>query len=122
VYHGIWRELLTAISRNSQETHGNSEKKWYFPSAVSEATHNQWTVCQILVHLELFSGIRRLNEEIATFYARQNIFLTAEEITTFQGQRSDGGAFDAKGEQCVFLEFTRSIDSVSSSDGRIERT
>jgi len=63
----------------------------------------------------LFSGIRRLNEDIATFHARQNIFLT-EEITTFQGRRPDGVAFDAKGKQCVFLEFTRPMDSVSSLD------
>jgi len=42
--------------------------------------------------------------------------LTTDEITTFQGRRPDGVAFDAKGEQCVFLEFTRPMDSVSSSD------
>jgi len=60
----------------------------------------------------LFSGIKRPNEEIAT----QNIFLTAEEITTFQGRRPDRLAFDAKGKQCVFQEFTRTMNSVSSSD------
>jgi len=64
----------------------------------------------------LFSEINQLEKEIATFHARQNISLTAAEITTFQGRRQDGVAFDAKGKQCVFLEFTRSMDSVSSSD------
>ena len=54
-----------------------------------------------------------LTEEIATFHARQNIFLTSEEITTFYSRRPDGGAFDAKGTQCVFLEF---MDSLTSSD------
>jgi len=83
VYHGIWRELLTAISRNSVETHDDGERKWYSASAVSEATHDEWTVRQILVHLGLFFGIRRINEEIVTFHARQNIVLTSEEITTF---------------------------------------
>jgi len=38
VHHGIWRELPTDISRNSLETHNDSERKWYFLSAVSEAT------------------------------------------------------------------------------------
>ena len=98
MHHGIWCELLTAISSNSLEAQDDSENKWYFPSAVSEATHDEWTVRQILVHLGLFSGIRRLEEEIAIFHARQNIFLTAAEITTFHGRRPDGVVFDAKGK------------------------
>jgi len=69
VHHGIWCELLTAISRNSVENHDDSERNWYFPSAVSEATHDaEWTVRPILVHLGLFSGIRRLNEDVITFH------------------------------------------------------
>jgi len=51
VHHSIWR----AISRNSLETHDHGERKWYFPSAVSEATHDKWTVRQILVHLRTFA-------------------------------------------------------------------
>ena len=73
MHHGIWRELLTAIRWKSLETHDDGERKWYFPSAVSEATYDEWTVRQILVHLGLFSGIRRLNDEIVTFHARQNM-------------------------------------------------
>ena len=90
VHHGIWCELLTAISRNSLEAHDNGKRKWYFLSAVSEATHDKWTFRQILVHLGLFSGIRQLNDEIITFYAQQNIVSTSEEITSFYGQRPDG--------------------------------
>jgi len=98
VHHSIWHELLTAISRNFVEVYDDGEKKWYLTSPVSEATHDGWTVCQILLHLGLFSGIRRLNEEITTFHARQNIFLTASKITTFQGRRPDGVGFDEKGK------------------------
>jgi len=82
VHLGIWRQLLTAISRNSLETHDDGEKKGFFPSTVSEAIHNEWTVRQILVHLGLFSTIRRLEEEVATFHEQQHIYLTAGEITT----------------------------------------
>jgi len=64
----------------------------------------------------LFSGIRQLIEEIVTFHARQNIVVTSKEITTFCGRRPDGVAFDGKGKQCVFLEFTRPIDPVTASD------
>jgi len=116
VHHGIWRELLTAISRNSVETHDGGERKWYFPSVVSEATHDEWTVRQILVHLCLFSGIRRLIGDVTAFYVRQNIVLTSQETSSFYSRRPDGVAFDAKRKHCVFLEFTRPMDSVTSSE------
>jgi len=32
------------------------------------------------------------------------------------GRRPNGVAFDTKGKQCVFLEFIRPMDSVTSSD------
>jgi len=83
VHHSIWRVLLTAISRNFVETHDDGERKWYFLSAVSEATHDEWAVRQILVHLDLFSGIRNLIDDVFTFHARQNIVLTSHEITSF---------------------------------------
>jgi len=64
VHHSIWREVLTAISRNSVESHDHGNRKLYFPSAVSKAIHDEWTVRQILVHLGLFSGIKRLREDL----------------------------------------------------------
>ena len=61
VHHGIWRELLTAISRNSVESHNDGTRKWYFLS-----THDEWTIRQILVHLGLFSGIGSLRAVLKT--------------------------------------------------------
>jgi len=117
VHHGIWRELFTAISRNSVESHDNGKRKWYFLSAVSEATHDEWTVCQILVHLGLFSGIKSQRADVTEFHARQDIVLTDEEITSFYSRRPDGVVLDDKNlnKHCVFLEFTRPIDLVTSS-------
>ena len=66
VHHGIWHELLTAIRRNSLETHDDGKRQWHFPSAVSMATHDEWTVRQIIVYLGLFSGIRRLKERTSS--------------------------------------------------------
>jgi len=65
------------------ETHDDGERKVYFPSAVSEVTHDKWTVRQILVQLGLSSGIRRLVENVITFHARQNFFLTSQAIPSF---------------------------------------
>jgi len=108
-------ELLTAISRNSVESHDDGTRKWHFPSAVSEATHDDWTVRQILVHLGLFSDIKSLRADVTDFHTRQGIVLTDEEITSFYSLRPDGVAFDDKNKHWVLLEFTRPIDSLSSS-------
>jgi len=117
VHHGIWRELLTAISRNSVESHDVGTRKWYFPSAVSEAIYDEWTVRRILVHLDLFSDIKSLRADITDFHARQGIVLTDVEITSFCSLRPDGVAFDDKNKHCVLLEFTRPMDSVGGRLG-----
>jgi len=100
------------------EPHDDGNRNLYFPSAVSEATHDKWTVLQILVHLGLFSGIKSLKSDITEFHARQDIDLTDEEITCFYSRRPDGVAFDDKNKRCVFLEFTRPMDSVTLTGGR----
>jgi len=97
------------------ESHDDGKRKFSFPSAVSETTHDEWTVRQILVHLGLFSGIKRLRADVTEFHARQDIVLTDLEITSFYSRKPDGVAFDDKNKHCVFLEFTRPNDSVTSS-------
>jgi len=82
---------------------------------VSEPTHDEWTVHQILVHLGLFSEIKSLRADVTEFHAQQDIFLTDEEITSFYSQRPNGVAFNNKHKHCVFLEITRPMDSVTSS-------
>jgi len=99
------------------ESHDDGTRKWNFPSAVGEATHDEWTVRQILVHLGLFFEIKSLRADVTEFHARQGIVLTDVEITSFRGYslRPDGVAFDDKNKHCVLLKFTRPMDSVSSS-------
>ena len=85
---------------------------------VSEATHDECTVRQILVHLGLFSDIKSLRADVTDFHARQDIVLTDDEITSFYSRTPDGIAFDDKNKRCVFLEFTRPMDSVTLTGGR----
>ena len=61
------------------ESHDDGIHKWYF----SEATHDEWTVRQILVHLGLFSDIKSLRADVTDFHTRQGMVLTDEEITSF---------------------------------------
>jgi len=43
VHHGIWKELLTVISRNFTDTHDEQGEKWFFPFAVNETSRIEWT-------------------------------------------------------------------------------
>jgi len=65
------------------ESHDYGNRNWYFPSAVSEAIHDEWTVRQILVHLGLFSGIKSLGADVTEFHAREDIVLADKEISSF---------------------------------------
>ena len=67
------------------------------------------------MHLGLSSEIKSLRADVTEFHARQGIVLTDEEITSFYSWRPDGVAFDDKYKHCVFLEFIRPMDSVTSS-------
>jgi len=71
-------------------------------------------VQQILVHLDLFSAPRILYEEIEFHALKLGITLTKAKILTFLACQPDGVAFNATDKECVFLEFTRPMDSVTS--------
>ena len=61
------------------------------------------TVRQILVHLGLFSTIKRLRSDIIEFPENQGTFLTEEEVTSFFSLRPDGVAFDEMERKCILL-------------------
>jgi len=102
-----WEQVSTnAIPKEvgaagSVESHDDGKRHFFFLSAVSEATHDEWTVRQILVHLGLFSGIKSLRADVTEFHARQDIVLTDEEITSFDSRRPEGVAFDDKNKHRV---------------------
>ena len=53
VHHGIWRELDKAISRWSTEKNKKDDNlKWFFPSAVSDSDHDEWTFWRTVVYLQ----------------------------------------------------------------------
>jgi len=92
-----------------------------FPSAVSEVTHTEWNDC---TPRTVFwdKTVRRGSHYIpGTAKYHPDGFgdhhLPRPE-TRWGGLRPGGVAFDVKHKQCVFLEFTRPMDSVSFSHKR----
>ena len=57
VHHGIWRQILTGIQKHSTETYAHSEiKKWHFSSAVSEVSHIEWDLKEMLIHMKVMTN------------------------------------------------------------------
>jgi len=135
VHHGIWRQISTSIQTHSTETYEDSEvKKWHFPSAVSEVSHIEWELKEMLIHMKVMPNDRegriRLKIDILQFHESElhEDFFTDEEgevninhekaLRAFEQSRPDRVAFDYQGRVCALLEFTRPMDASSESPPR----
>ena len=122
-----------AISRCSTEKNKKDDNlKWGFPSAISESDHFEWTFRCIMDHLGLFTergdwsdreAQNEFRRDIADHHLSRGVWKRNENdyygdlITKFLAVRPDGIAFNAEDSlrECVFLEFTRPMDSQKSS-------
>ena len=123
------------MQTHSTETYEDSNiRKWQFPSAVSEVSHIEWNLKEMLVHMNLMTNDRegRIQLKIDTlkfheFELRED-FCTDESgeendnldvaLRAFEQSRPDGVALDYQGHICVLLEFTRPMDASSESPPR----
>jgi len=71
VHHGIWRDLIRHIGKQSLEEHDDGSRIWTFPTSVSAVKHEEWEMREILAHMGLMTD---------TQVGRTD---TAREITTF---------------------------------------
>ena len=127
MHHGIWREINVAISRWSKKKNTNDNNlKWYFPSAISESEHCEWTFRRIMDHLGLFTELKGWSDkeareeprrDIAEFHEKRGAWTQDEQedygdfIEKFLAARPDGVAFNAQGRECALLQFIRLMDS-----------
>ena len=123
VHHGIWRELHKAISRwSSVKNNKDDNLKWFFPSAVSDSDHDEWSFRRIAVHLGLvdhgnLEDRKAFRLDVTNYHLDLKLWEETEDnnyetlIDTFLAARPDGIAFNAEDKICVFLEFTRPMDT-----------
>jgi len=119
IHHGIWRELMFSIRKSSTELNNASEPRWHFPSALSPEAHAEWGLYKILEYMGLHeilppgSGKNRakLRKNIEEYHAAYAIDFDDMDIDSFIARRSDGLAFDKEEKLCVFLEYTRAMDT-----------
>jgi len=121
VHHGIWRDLLMHISRQSLEKNEDGSRVWTFPTTVNAAKHEEWEMRDILVHIGLMTntqeGRSKIGKETTEFHYEMPVGYWDEEEANdhepeaFLKVRPDEVAFNMKATICAFLEFTRPMDS-----------
>jgi len=53
VHHGIWRDLIRHIAKQSLEEHEDRSRIWTFPTSVSAVKHEEREMREILTHMRL---------------------------------------------------------------------
>jgi len=119
IHHGIWRELMFSIQKSSTELNDASEPRWHFPSSLSTEAHAEWGLYKILEYMGLHEILppgagqnkAKHRKDIEEYHIAYNIDLNETDINTFIALRPDGLAFDKEKKLCVFLEYTRAMDT-----------
>jgi len=110
---------MFSIRKSSTELNNVSELRWQFSSALSPEAHAEWGLYKILEHLGLHeilpsgSGKNRakLRKDIEKYHIAYAIDFDDADIDTSIARRPDGLAFDKEEKLCVFLEYTRAMDT-----------
>jgi len=110
---------MFSIRKSSTELNEALEPRWHFPSALSLEAHAEWGLYKILEYMRLHeilppgAGQNRvkLRKDIEEYHIAYAIDFDDTAIDTFTARRPDGLAFDKEKKICVFLEYTRAMDT-----------
>ena len=110
---------MFSIRKSSIELNDASEPQWHFPSALSSEAHAEWDLYRILEYMGLHEILRpgagqnraKLRKDIEEYHIAYAIDFDDTKIDTFIARRPDGLAFDKGKKLCVFLEYTRAMDT-----------
>jgi len=110
---------MFSIRKSSNELNDASELRWHFPSALSPEAHAEWGLYKILQYMGLHKILppgagknrAKLRKDIEEYHIAYAIDFDDSDIDTFIARRPDGLAFDKEKKSCVFLEYTRAMDT-----------
>jgi len=118
-HHGIWRDQIRHIGKQSLEEHEDRSRIWTFPTSASAVKHEEWHMREILTHIGLMIntqiGRSDVGKEIASFHVTIGYWdaddFTDPKIQAFLKVRPDGVGFNVIARICAFLEYTSPMDS-----------
>jgi len=110
---------MFSIRKSSIELNEASEPRWHFSSALSPEAHAEWGLYKILKYMGLHEILppgagqnrAKLRKDIEEYLVAYAIDFDETDIGTFIARRPDGLAFDKKKKLCIFLEYTRAMDT-----------
>ena len=110
---------MFSIRKSSTELNDVSEPQWFLPSALSPEVHAEWGLYKILEYKGFYEILPpgagknrvRLPKDIEEYYIAYAIDFDDTDIDTFIARRSDGLIFDKEKQLCLFLEYTRTMDT-----------
>ena len=110
---------MCSIRKSSTELNDASKPRWHFPSALTTQAHAEWGLNKILEYMGLHEilppgagqNIAKLRKDIEEYQIAYGIDFDDTDIDTFIALRPDGLAFDKEKKLCVFLEYTRAMDT-----------
>ena len=110
---------MFSIRKSSTEQNDASETRWHFPTALSPEAHAEWGLYKILEYMGLHEILppeagknrAKLRKDIKEYHIAYAINLDDSDIDTFIARRLDDLAFDKEKKLCVFLEYTRAMDT-----------
>jgi len=110
---------MFSIQKSSTELNNASKPQWHFPSALSPEAHAEWGLYKILEYMglhEIFppglgKNRAKLRKDIEEYHTAYAIDFNDTDIDTFIARRLDGVAFDKEEKLCVYLEYTRAMDT-----------
>jgi len=119
VHHGIWRDLIRHIGKQSLEEYDDGSRIWTFPTSVSAVKHQEWEMREILAHMGLMTdtqvGRSDAAREMISFHVTMGYCddddLIDLKVQAFLKVRPDGVSFNLIARICAFLEFTRPMHS-----------
>jgi len=110
---------MFSIRKSSIELNEASEPRWHFSSALSPEAYAEWGLYKILKYMGLHEILppgagqnrAKLRKDIEEYLVAYAIDFDETDIGTFIARRPDGLAFDKKKKLCIFLEYTRAMDT-----------
>ena len=110
---------MFSIRKSSTELNDASELRWHYPSALRPEAHAEWGLYKILEYMGLHEILppgagqnrAKLRKDIEEYHIAYVIDFDETDIDTFIAGRPDGLAFDKEKTLCVFLEYTRAMDT-----------
>ena len=65
VHHGIWRDLIRHIGKQSLEEHEDRSRIWTFPTSVSAVKYEEREMREILTHMRLMTNTQLGRSDVA---------------------------------------------------------